>query len=121
MTHGAGEARVADAAIAKPDDRAVSGDARAREEAYGSFQRAGNEKKSDNLFPAGNPFDLIYEANGELEKDGKLSDQSRADYAAAIKAADAIDRKAVTDRIQLLEKALDKAFPPAAREKVTRL
>src|SRR5262249_12646922 len=121
MAYGVGESRVAEAAIAMPDDRCADGDIHAREEVYGSLQRTGNEKKAEDLFPAGDPCYLICKANGELQTGGKLTDRIRDDYITAIRTADLINKEALRDQIQSLQKAYDKALPPDAQAKVARL
>lgn len=70
-----------------------------------------------------NPFSHVAKANEDFAKNGKLSPQSKAEYEAAIKAADSIDRQYLAQQMKTLQDALAKAYPPetqrlvAAKEK----
>jgi len=125
MAFGTGESRAAKVASAETDARGNSGENNAREEAYKSFQPVGNEQKAEanekvaeNPFPAGDPFNILAQANGELEKSGKLTPESRANYKRAINVADAINQSYVASKFTLAEQALQKVYPKEKQNEV---
>ncbi len=69
-----------------------------------------------------NPFTHIAKANEGFAKGaGKLTPEAKAEYEAAIKAADSIDRAYLAQQTKTLQEALVKAYPEETKTKVTAL
>lgn len=68
-----------------------------------------------------NPLLHMAKANEDFLKNGKLSPEAKAEYEAAVKAADAVDRKWVKEQITALAAAFEKAYPKETQEKVAAL
>ncbi|MBI4532841.1 MAG: hypothetical protein HY711_02750, partial [Candidatus Melainabacteria bacterium] len=80
---------------------------------------SGNNRPDAQTFD--NPFVHIQKANEALVKAGTLSPEIKAEYEAAIKAADSIDRKYLLEQAKPLQEALVKAYPQETQQKVATL